>query len=482
MIYKIIDELSSTSSTNEKIEILKRNKDNEFLKTVLYYTYNPLINYFTTHQVVTVKNQEIYPCSLFEISVVTLLDDLSSRKVTGKKAIEAIENLSKGIREENRIVLNKIIARDLGCGISAKTINKVWKDLIPSIGYMRCSLLDKKDRIKYPAIIQRKMDGMFVNIVYNNDQYKFFTRNGTEFELHCLKDELLETIHKNHIIGNFVLQGELLVVGSEGSEESRKVGNGLINSLVKKEQTIDSLLVKINDNKGSTKDKLASELTRKLAEYDETDKKLKLVIWDYVFYEGWIKGESIVPYYARFDVLNLFESEHVKIVEHQNVNSFEEAQEFYKEQIDNGYEGAVLKNRSMIWKNHTSTEMIKMKSERVCELKVVGIENGTGKYKGGVGSLICASSCNKLIVNVGSGLNDYERGFKRKDINDSSKGLIYDDSFDSISYIGMIISVKFNELISSQSKDTYSLFLPRFMSFRIDKNEADDLETIKKLS
>ena len=45
--------------------------------------------------------------------------------------------------------------------------------------------------------------------------------------------------------------------------------------------------------------------------------------------------------------------------------------------------------------------------------------------------------------------------------------------------IGGIVTVRYNELISSDSKDTYSLFLPRIIEFRLDKDDADSLETIK---
>lgn len=135
----------------------------------------------------------------------------------------------------------------------------------------------------------------------------------------------------------------------------------------------------------------------------------------------------------------------------------------------------------MGWKNHTSTEQIKLKSEKVCELIITGYEHGTGKYEGGIGSFNCISHDGAVVVNVGSGLSDYERGFERLDNADSSKGLSLVCGFDGNRYIGSIISVKFNELIQSESKETYSLFLPRFIEIRHDKTEADSLETIKKL-
>ena len=40
-ILEIINELKATTKTNEKIAILTKNKDNELLQKVLFYTYNP---------------------------------------------------------------------------------------------------------------------------------------------------------------------------------------------------------------------------------------------------------------------------------------------------------------------------------------------------------------------------------------------------------------------------------------------------------
>ena len=42
------------------------------------------------------------------------------------------------VSSENAEVIKKIIQRDLRCGVSEATANKVWKGLIPEYPYMRC--------------------------------------------------------------------------------------------------------------------------------------------------------------------------------------------------------------------------------------------------------------------------------------------------------------------------------------------------------
>jgi len=44
---------------------------------------------------------------------------------------------------------------------------------------------------------------------------------------------------------------------------------------------------------------------------------------------------------------------------------------------------------------------------------------------------------------------------------------------------GTIATIRYNELIKGRDSDTYSLFLPRLVELRADKDAADDLKKIK---
>jgi len=488
MIYSIINELRSTPSKNDKISILQKHKDNETLKNVLHYTYSPLINFYTKHQVDVITDRQASVRTVDLGAAIKRLDDLISRKVTGNTSKEHLDDIAIFLTKEDRHILNCIISRDIDCGIGVKSINKVWPNLIPVVPYMRCSGISELVRITFPAIVQRKADGAFCNAVIRDGKVNFLTRNGTEFSL----DKIGDVVERFAKFADFhdegiVLHGELLVTDDDGYELSRKEGNGLINSLIKKEQTLESLQNKLYSAKTPrSAAKLRHEIESKELEWDNTDVSLKYVVWDIVPYKEWVEGEFSIGYGTRFAHLKVAMETFgnygcFQAIETKNVDAFEEAQEFYKEQIEQGYEGAILKNLNGVWKNHTSPNQVKMKAEHDCDLIVVGYEPGTGKYEGGVGSLICESSDGKLRVAVGTGLSDMDRGFVRKDTEDSSKGLECITSFDVNRYTGTIITVKYNEVIYSEGKDTKSLFLPRVEELvRIDKTEADTLEKILK--
>ena len=153
-------------------------------------------------------------------------------------------------------------------------------------------------------------------------------------------------------------------------------------------------------------------------------------------------------------------SNRVSLIETSEVVSLELAEEVAEQYISQGYEGAIIKSKDLLFENKTSKSQIKIKSEFDCDLLCIGVTEGNGKYKGLVGALECTSACGNLKVSVGSGLTDELRAVDFKE------------------YIGKIITVKYNEKISKKDSDEVSLFLPRFLEVRADKDTADTLDRI----
>jgi hypothetical protein len=300
--------------------------------------------------------------------------------------------------------------------------------------YQRCSKLDKLDRIIYPAIVQKKCDGMFVNVIIVDGVCSFMTRVGEPFELAC-HSPLFE------FYNGLVFHGEAIVAGKD-----RHTSNGLMNRLLQKGTVIESMF--------------PTEDVRK--DYDWIQQNTILHLWDVMPYEDWIAGECKVPYAERIEWLCTlqFDPDRVQIIESQIVESQEEAIAIAEDYIRQGYEGAVLKNMNAGWKNHTSPHQIKLKNVEECDLKVVDWIEGKGKNKGLLGSLQCESCDGMVQVDVGTGLSDEERTY-------------------TYEWVGSIIRVLYEKLTMAKNKDTWSLSHPRFDEVRQDKMVADDYETIK---
>lgn len=474
-MFAIFNKLKSISSTNEKLDYLKSNSDNETLKRVLFYAYNPLYNYYVKE----FETPKVFDNSEKFESIFECLDKLRKREVTGNNARNLLTSCASKLNVYDAEILSMIIQRDVDCGINVKSINKVFPNFIPSIPYQRCSLMDKVNRIKFPAFVQKKADGAFVNIIWNEGNVSFITRNGSEIKLKKLASLFKEKMAN---VAPCVIHGELLVEVSD-KLLSRKEGNGMVNSLIKAEDTLNSFEKKLE--KAKNKEKIKVEWNKKIEELNFIDSNTFVEVWDLVSMEDFVRGESFTPYDQRLEelknVLNIFESSDVRLIETEIVNNLDEAVAYFERMVSLGYEGSILKNKKVLWKNHTSPEQIKFKSEFVCELRVEGFLYGDeGKYQEGIGSLCCVSEDGLVAVNV-SGLTDAQKGFERVDPEDSSKGIKLIDGFNLNQYNGKIVSVIFNGLIESKSKDTFSLFLPKFDDFRFDKDEADTLERIKEI-
>lgn len=461
-IHDIILELRADNSSNYKLNVLEKHKDNELFKKFLLYVYNPRWNYWITQKPTYISTSVMNTLSrISEQEFFQIFDQLRNREITGNMARDLLNNFYSSLFEDGQELVELILARDLKANVSTKSINKVFSNLIQETPYMRCSPISKVDTNKLfvegYAYAQKKADGSFNYIIKQDDKVKLLTRAGTEWESDILSERM------KHFPNNTVLVGEALIK-EEKKELSRKVGNGLITSFVKRYSTLDSLNEKLAKASDKAKAKIELKIKEHLDEWNYTETNLYFEVWDILSIEEFEQGVSQRPYHERLNELNyLVDKSNVKpfiqVIETERIETLEEALIIGNNYIVNGYEGAILKSPTVLWENKTSKEMVKIKAELDCDLLCIDVIEGEGKYKGLIGALVCQSSCGNLVVNVGTGLND----------NDRSK--------DKSEYIGKIIEIKYNEKIKSKDKDTWSLFLPVFIEIR-EKNKADSLEEI----
>jgi len=356
------------------------------------------------------------------------LSILSSRTLTGNAAITQLKLTLSTISKNDAKVIERIIGKDLKCGVSTSTVNKVWPKLIHEYPVMLCSPFDKKlvDKIKFPALAQEKCDGMRVNIIVKGDVVEFRSRNGKEIAgLSKLGEQFIKLAYGKDI----VFDGELLVVDANGDVCDRQTGNGILNKAVK--GTILS---------------------------EEAD-RVFVVLWDQIPYENFITGYCDLAYRYRLKRLEYLIDRQavysrIELVETFDVLSIEQAQEIFQNYLNKGKEGIILKDSSSKWESKRSKGQIKFKAELDVDLKVMGVIAGTGKYADAIGSLYCESADGVVKVYVGSGLNDEQRNAAPSE------------------YLDKIIAVKYNARIKNVQGEE-SLFLPIFLCLRPDKDCAD---------
>jgi len=455
-VLKQLNKIADTSSTNEKVKLLKEYLQEPLFKKVCIYAYDKTKSYHIKSfaKVNTFHKAEYTPIDFFK--KLTYLTNSTGATYSDKAEIMSI---AMSIGPEAVELLKRIVNKDLKAGFSGTLINKALPGTINIVPYCRCSTHKKLSNIVYPAYVQEKADGTFVNVMINKKgQIKFITRNGqTVYKLNKLKRIIAigrkgrdqKTKHKkqNRKFGilncsfkdelvDRVYTGELLITRNK-KVLSRKEGNGILNKCIKG--------------------------TAKFAD----NENVILRVWDSLSLKEFYNGNSKIYYNARFYKCRQFcnyinDPFFVETVETEMVDTEEEAFIFYKRMRKEGKEGAIVKNTNAAWKNTTSTVMCKLKNTIEVELKITGWKPGKegSKYELCMGSVQFESACGELQVNVGSGFSDEEREWN------------WDEK------IGMIGTVAAESVITSKNKSSASLFLPRFCELRFDRDNAETLKDI----
>jgi len=426
-VNQFFTEVASNNSRIFKTAALMEHKNDTLLREVVRLALDPFTQFYQ-RKIPAYTTNHTLGCSL-QWGIDSLYE-LSSRSRTGNDAIAFLKHILTGLTADDAKVIERIIDKSLDCGIHTSTANAVWPGLIKEYPVMLCSPFEQRlvDKIKFPAITQCKMDGMRFNAIVREGKCEFRSRNGKEIQLlGNLEQEFIS------LAGDVdcVFDGELLVM-RDGAILSRQEGNGILNKA----------------NKGTISANDAA--------------MVNATVWDIIPYVYFTDGHCPTPYSTRFTTLqNMNLSGKIHLVESAIVDDIETAKATFEKYLAAGQEGIILKDMNGPWEDKRSKGQIKFKGEMECDLKVVAVEEGSGKYEGQLGALVCVSSDGIVKVNVGSGFNDEQR-----------KSLMPRD------LLGKIVAVKYNARIKNNRGDE-SLFLPIFVEIREDKDVADSSKLIK---
>ncbi|OZI20064.1 hypothetical protein CAL26_21150 [Bordetella genomosp. 9] len=189
---------------------------------------------------------------------------------------------------------------------------------------------------------------------------------------------------------------------------------------------------------------------------------LRLAVFDMLTLGEFEAGYSPYAYTDRFDVLYPYFREDdmgsVFLAGTYNPGTYGDPADLasYFSKLG-GYDGLILRDPHGTWKAGSGTdgEIIKVKPTLTLDLRVTGVEEGKGKYKGTLGALVCQGP--KGLVKV-SGMSDEQRDEWWNGEGPKGDSLIY----------GKIIEVECLGITEAGS-----LREPRFKGVRHDKEHAD---------
>ena len=355
-------------------------------------------------------------------------DQLAGRSLTGNEAQTAINFLRMNAKEQEwNLWYRRILIKDMRCGTSDTTVNKVAGKINGNyiIPVFSCQLAhdgaNHESKVSGQKLVEVKLDGVrVITIVYPSGNVDQYSRNGKEL------------VNFEHIKRQFAKHAKLL--------KQPMVFDGEVMS--------------------SSFQDLMRQVHRK-SDVEAGDAVLNL--FDILTLADFQAGHCEHSQQARSDSLMAWYrpiQEHVpniRVLGHELVDLDTEAGQVRFKQINadaiaGGYEGIMIKDPEAGYETKRSVAWLKQKPYIEVSLAVIGVEEGTGKNVGRLGALIVEGTDDgKLIrTNVGSGLTDSDR-------------VVYWDNADSI--IGNIVEVRADAVTQNQD-GSYSLRFPRFKGFR----------------
>ena len=419
----IFKELQETSSRLGKEAIISANKDNEFFRQCLNFLLNPFITTgidVKKWDKVSVSGVDFDHSDDLAEEFLIVLEHVQNNNSGKISTVETVKGWCYEMGDEIEEFTRAMITKSLKLGVDAKTVNKCIPGLIPVFDVQLGTPLEQCKLSGNEWIsISRKLNG--TRCAYVGD--KLFTRQGKEYKG---LDHILADLKAMGYEDRMFIDGELIYKNNEELSDSDAFQKGTGIAMSK-----------------------------------EGDKsQLKLVVFDVFPLPEFYNGESKEDYLGRKKYLielrskiKALQTKNVAVVpivyqgtDHSKITQWLD----YAERHD--WEGVMLNLNSPYQCKRVKT-LIKVKKFFSCDIRCVGVEEGTGRNEGTLGALVCDYKGNE--VRVGTGFSDD----KRREI-----------WADPDSVIGKIISVKYKEETKNKN-GSISIQFPVFEAVRFDKNE-----------
>jgi DNA ligase-1 len=363
-----------------------------------------------------------------------LCESLRTRSVTGGNARAAIENIMQEFDSEQwNGLARRVLIKDLRCGITDRTLNKILKNTNWAIPTFECQLAQDSEghpnKLRGEKRLEVKLDGVRVLAVCyaRSETVNLFSRNGKPFANFAhIEQALIPVIKQMSVrmfggVTDFVLDGEIV---------------------------------------GRSFQELMRQTQRK---HDARAEDSVYHVFDVMPREDFYRGHWNAQQHRRIAKLESVQDllrercEMVEVMPGMTVDldtaeGHDIMRRFAEASVAEGYEGIMIKDLGAPYECKRSSFWMKWKPVITVDLEIEDVEPGTGKNKGRLGALVCRGQDGgrDIRVNVGSGFTDDERS-----------SLWHDR--DSI--IGHVVEVMADAVTQNQD-GTYSLRFPRFVRFR----------------
>ena len=372
---QILETLESDNSRLFKEALLESNRDNEVLRRFLVLAFDPWKNWGVTKYDKPAAQRPVACGDDIIVEYMDLLERLNLREVKGNAAREAVTRaMSKGDALAQKW-MERLLWRNLRCGVSVSTINKVWPNSVVPFAVALAGTLPTKgvngnfefsEPVTYPVRVEAKLDGLRCVAVKHNGEVTMYTRNGTVLETLPRIKAAIEALPAD----DFVLDGEAM--GEDWNESASVVMS---------------------------------------AKSKKDDSAMRYHVFDCVPLKDWQAQETKLSYHDRLSdliaIIGPTGTGPLRFVKSKTCANEEELRSFYAHCLDEGYEGVMLKDMGAVYKWKRSDAILKLKPVATEEGVVVGWyeANINTKRAGQFGGFVVLTP-NGVTTRVGGGYSD----------------------------------------------------------------------------
>jgi len=415
-IKEVFELLALESSSLAKRDIIASNSEDEHFRKFINYLLNPYLITGISEKKIS-KQTDKQPTRSFG-TFSELMDYVLENNTGSDEVIANITAFLDLVDEDMRAFYASIITKSAKLGCDVKSVNKAFGyEFLPQWEVQQSYNIEKsplKDGEWFS--LSEKLNGVRGTFF----EGKIISRQGKEFAglAHIVSDigRLFEDAD------DFVLDGELVRKNLEGltDNENFRIGTGLLGQ-------------------------------------DDADKSsIRFVIFDFLPKDEFKQGQSSLKYRERLaalmklreniNELNLTSITTVEVLytgdDQSKIDSFLDIM------VKEDKEGLML-NRDSEYKCKRHNGILKVKRFYTVDLRVVTLEEGSGRLSGTLGAFVVDYKGNSL--NVGSGMTDEQR---------ASFWNLRDELIDRV------IEVKYKEESSDKKTGQFSLQFPIFVSLR----------------
>lgn len=397
-IARVVKLIGSTSSSNDKLYLLKRYGDVPGLKDVLRFIYNPYCK--TGISAAKLNKALLLVTAKRDVELQEALQYFSTHQTGTDTDLAFARDFVFSCRDKHGADAMRlacaIVTQDLKIGVTATSLNKVYgDDFIPKTGCMLGTLYENvgHEKTKWPCIVTEKLDGVRRMLVKENGVCRFYSRSGHE------DTGLVEILEEaKYLPNNFVYDGELLAKGTfKDSIAQRQATNSLANLKGNKTGLTFNVfdMVPVKDFYAGICAIPAMERKIRLAATFKDD-GLQILDEDWIHRQIAFGIDREFKHIAAVPILGL-------------VNSLAEATPIVEAIWARGGEGIMLNSASGPYEVKRSKNLLKVKHTEEHILEVVDLLEGTNKYEDALGAIVV--NYKGSLVGVGSGFTDDQRRY-----------------------------------------------------------------------